>query len=87
MMDANYYNDIVNRPGKFEGEPPHVPYFWDIAMEGGGDHVSSEGEYWFLVTAEDVDVFPYLEIGEWYGVWEDYNGFVMEVVAVNPLDR
>ena len=28
---------IIRTPGKFEGEPRWVPYFWDLALEGEGE--------------------------------------------------
>ena len=28
------YEAMVAKPGKFEGQPPYPPYFWDISLDG-----------------------------------------------------
>lgn len=27
----------IKEPGKFEGEPDYIPYYWDLRLSGGGD--------------------------------------------------
>lgn len=53
------YCDMVRGPGKFEGEQPYVPYFYDAACEGFS-HSSGTGWDWFEVTGEDRQAFPEL---------------------------
>jgi hypothetical protein len=65
----------IASPGKFEGEPLFVPYFWDCYLNGGAD--GDDGEtLMFEVTNEDRKEFP--ELVNIYRVflWEDSNGFV-----------
>jgi len=52
-----------SRPGKFEGSPAYVPYFWDIGMDGGADDEEWDGDtpIWvFHITPEDRAMFPEL---------------------------
>jgi len=84
MRHYDEYVDIVERPGKFEGEEPYVPYFYDMAMEGAQDDVSFVGDMqidWFRIDSEDARMFPELEdeVGDWVGIAEDYQGFIFEV--------
>ena len=76
------YNDaaIIDSPGKFEGEPQHTPFYWNMMMNGAHDEVTTIGNedvYWiFHLNDEDKDIFPELEnVGE-LSIWIDEYGFV-----------
>jgi hypothetical protein len=50
---------IIRSPGKFEGEPRYVPYFWEAYLNGMAD--DDDGTVLtFHVTAEDRKMFPEL---------------------------
>jgi hypothetical protein len=69
------YEAEVRRPGKFEGEAPWVPYFWDALLDGMADE--DDGEVaWFTVTDEDRELFPELAGVERVGICEDGSGLV-----------
>jgi hypothetical protein len=60
---AAEYKDTVSRPGKFEGEAPYVPYFWDMGLDGfddGVDYLPGFPVYQFNVTDADRRIFPEL---------------------------
>ena len=68
-------NGIIRSPGKFEGEPVYVPYFWDAYLEGFADE--DDGEVLtFRVTAEDRAEFPELDGVTTVRLWETDQGFV-----------
>lgn len=59
-LSIAYYEAMVSRPGKFEGEPRWVPYFYGQMLDG----CSSEcGEDWdsFDIEAEEYKLFPELQ--------------------------
>ena len=56
-MQFNTRNGIITNPGKFEGEPVWVPYFWDCYLDGGAEH-DDEHVLVFDVTDEDRAKFP-----------------------------
>ncbi len=68
----------VLRPGKFEGEAPYVPYFWDIYLNGGADR-DDGGTLGFDVLAEDKAIFPELKRRRTVRLVETDQGFVCEV--------
>jgi hypothetical protein len=72
------YIAIVSSPGKFEGEPAYVPYYWDVYLDGGAgrDNVDLLG---FDVTAEDKALFPELKHRLAVTLRETDQGFVVEV--------
>ena len=70
---------IIKSPGKFEGEPIYVPYFWDLALEGEAD-VSEENADGDLIDSfdirpEDVAEFPELKGATRITLMEDNSGF------------
>lgn len=68
----------VRGPGKFEGEAPYVPYFYDAFLDGGAD--SDNGDVLgFRVSAADRAVFPELRGRQWVRIRERSDGFVVEV--------
>lgn len=77
--------DAVSRPGKYEGEPAYVPYFYDAWLEGCPDDEGAEegADPWaeFLVTAEDRGQFPELADVSRVRIAQSDQGFVYEVFA------
>ena len=69
---------IIRSPGKFEGEPIYVPYFWDAFLEGFADR--DDGTViGFDVTPEDKAEFPELKRRRTVNIMETDQGFVVEV--------
>lgn len=79
-VDLDSLGSLVNRPGKFEGEPLWVPYFYDQSMNGDGVTIDLD-ESWgssieaFQVDAEESEAFN-LPIGSWIVLEFCSNGFV-----------
>jgi len=68
-------NGVIRSPGKFEGEPVYVPYFWQFYLEGGAE--DDDGEtLTFHVTDEDRAMFPELANVRHVFLWESDDGFV-----------
>lgn len=64
-----------SHPGKFEGEPDYVEYFYDIGMEGGADE--DDGEVWtFEINADDIRQFPELRGYKYIDIEVSDQGFV-----------
>lgn len=83
MADKKYedYVSEVKGPGKFEGEPPYVPYMWEGVIDmGGGDEsiiVDAVTVDVIIVTKSDKAMFPNeLHDTDVVLLWEDDNGFV-----------
>ena len=74
---ADYEAD-VKRPGKFEGEAPWVPYFYNAYMDGFGDYVDEETQE-FDVEAQDIAIFPELKGNSKVTLYFDSQGFVSGV--------
>lgn len=56
---------IITSPGKFEGEPLYVPYFWDMGINGSYERIEideTDGKAWltYFVYNTDIDEFPEL---------------------------
>ena len=78
-LTRDEYVNIVSHPGKFEGEPAWVPYFWDLTMDGGADDVDDDNGtdiYIFTIQEDDIAVFPELAGMSYVEVWETDQGFV-----------
>lgn len=72
------YEEQVRHPGKFEGENPWVPYFWEQYLDGGAD--DDDGRVLtFRVSADDVRLFPELARRKRVRLMERDDGFVVEV--------
>lgn len=83
-------SDVITTPGKFEGAPRYVPYYWNLAIEGEGeefypDAIEVGPDDWepagplvsyFRVDAEESERFG-LPIGSDVWLWEDSQGFVI----------
>ena len=68
---------IIKSPGKFEGEPIYVPYFWQVYLDGFGEEM---GDYvLFDVEPSDVVEFPELNGKSTIKLMENDQGFVMEM--------
>lgn len=59
---------LILEPGKFEGEPTYVPFFYDLIMEGEPPL--------FILQQEDFKRFQDLKGKEVLFIFEDGNGFV-----------
>ena len=74
-------NHCVSDPGKFEGEPAYVPYFWDFYVSGYEDESIYCGSDYYSVYFVDNDrraKFPdLLDLDDFAVVlWETEQGFV-----------
>ncbi len=78
MKDNDYYSDIVSRPGKFEGCPAYVPYFWDIYLDCGPDRDDGKA-LGFDIDQSDKAIFPELRKRRTVKLIETDQGFVCEV--------
>ena len=82
-MNENTYQDsnIIQGPGKFEGEPTFAPHFYDLWLEGASDDDIQEPNGTltsiFIVQPDERKLFPYIA-PETYVVAlsEDNDGFV-----------
>ncbi len=72
-------NRIVS-PGKFEAENIWAPYFWDVAMDGGAEEITTPHNPHpisrMTIEPEDVRQFPELKGFGTVELFEDGNGFV-----------
>ena len=70
--------EIIQRPGKFEGEPKYVEYYWNEALEGAEDDtIYDRGpiSVFYLSSVAQGDMG--LEDDEdTLLIWEDDQGFV-----------
>ncbi len=65
-------NKIIRSPGKFEGEPIYVPYFWDCALQGMfAEDVN--GVFFMPLDESDHVMFPELYLNTWDGVNDPTN--------------
>ena len=78
MKDRTYYEDLVKGPGKFEGEQPYVPYYWEVYLDGFADSDNGE-QLSFVVSPEDKKLFPELKNRKRIKLIETDQGFVCEV--------
>jgi hypothetical protein len=68
QIEADYHvvEGIIRSPGKFEGEPVYVPYFFDLMLNGMADEsyeddaTGNTADY-FNITPADRQEFPELE--------------------------
>ena len=80
MIDVEKYRDMVRGPGKFEGEPPEVAYFWEVSLDGDGEIIADmvNDGFWaaeFIVTPEEASALN-LTAGNVFVLVEDSQGFV-----------
>ena len=68
---------IVRSPGKFEGEPLYVPYYWGEYLDGGAD--DDEGcTLKFNVTTEERKALGIPKRKKVVRIMETEQGFVVE---------
>lgn len=56
---------VIRSPGKFEGEMLYAPYFYEIALDNGGDGIATDDDPnspSIFVESEDLAEFP--ELGD-----------------------
>jgi hypothetical protein len=70
---------MIDRPGKFQGEPEYVPDFWDRAQNGGANEVDGT-VFKFVITKEDSEKYPELKPGTRLLLAESTDGFVFHEV-------
>ena len=76
-MTRKEYEQVIKHPGKFEGQPVYVPYFWEVYLDGRADH-DDDTVLSFNVIAEDKAIFPELKRRKTVRLMEDSQGFVIE---------
>lgn len=81
LNDYDMLNGRIVSPGKFEGEPIYVPYFWDMTLSGCApdEEFDEDGNHIYSchVHAEDHAQFPEeLRLVACVYLWEDEQGFV-----------
>lgn len=67
---------LICNPGKFEGEHPCVPFFWNLGLEGGADEETDDGEFVFRINEDERAMFPVLCDVKRLVLWETDSGFV-----------
>jgi hypothetical protein len=70
--------EAVKGLGKFEGEEPYVPYYYDAMLDGAADYDDGD-TFGFKVTPEDKALFPELKGRRVVRLFERSDGFVCEV--------
>lgn len=78
MSTREEYVDQVSYPGKFEGEAPYVPYYWEAYLNGCADRDNGT-VLGFDVTTEDRQLFPELKGRRTVRLIETEQGFVSEI--------
>ena len=75
-INLRKYQEMVSRPGKFEGESPETAYYYDIGLDGSADYTFFQDQSIsvFEVTPEEKDVFNILT--PYYAIEESDQGFV-----------
>lgn len=72
---------IIQSPGKFEGEPIFVPYYWE--MDGHDDEIISNDNLvrMFYVGKREASMFPELTTSNVIYLWEDNQGFIHSYIS------
>jgi len=74
------YQDEVNEPGMFAGEPRWAPHFWEGVMNGGGDATYERRDGTvvdtFDIDATDIRLFPELATVKAVSIWRTSDGFI-----------
>lgn len=87
-LDQLPMNASVPNPGKFEGEPLYVIYFWTLMMHGDGspaifDHITATE---FEIDSEEKMVWPALEGYNYLYLWTDDQGFIRHEIYINQVE-
>lgn len=85
MTDNPYIpHGFCIRPGKFEGEPTFVPYFWDMVLAGDstpfGHPETGEVDDIIEIVADDKKHYPRLNGFSHIALWESESGFVYHLL-------
>lgn len=80
-LDYDIEDGIIRSPGKFEGEPIYVPYFWQLGLEGFADDDDGD-EFVFDLGPEELQMWPELGDGRRLTLSEDSSGFVYSVLEL-----
>lgn len=67
-------------PGKFEGCPSYVPFYWNLGLNGSADEDDGEA-YRFELNDIDWAMWPALDGVKHLTLVEDGNGFVHHQTA------
>jgi hypothetical protein len=78
-MTTNPVVETIQNPGKFEGCPTYVPYFWDLVLGGDGGWDDQDNSV-VEITKEDIQKFPALRGHQKITLREDSQGFVWAVL-------
>lgn len=70
---------LIVTPGKFEGQPIYVPYYYGAYLDGFADFENGRGAIGFYVTAVDKEQFPELKRRRTVKLIVRESGFVEEV--------
>jgi len=64
-------------PGKFEGEPAYVVYYWHCMLDGDGEEgEDDEDSMRFEVNESELRMFPELDGSQVIEIWFPDSGFV-----------
>ena len=89
---------LIAPPGKFQGEPYYVMYFWDAMLDGDGEPIYDDGrEVYSLteVTDDEREAFELDKSTVAIALWHSDQGFVTleelneerYVYLLNPNDQ
>jgi hypothetical protein len=87
------YVEQVRQPGKFEGEQPYVPYFWEESLNGCMEEIHfADGAVIIYgeIQPRDVEVFPELadSVGQFIALTETDTGFVCgSILSRHEIDN
>jgi hypothetical protein len=77
--DYKIKSGIIQSPGKFEGEPVYIPYFFELILKGMQDTTVYQGGMpidGFKITPDDIDTFPELGKIKEIAIWQRSDGSV-----------
>ena len=76
-------NGKIVSPGKYEGEPAYVPYYWGLVLENMQDEIVDEeiGLYAFDLDSVDHAMWPELAGFTHLEIAEGSDGFVTAACA------
>jgi hypothetical protein len=77
-MTRKDWADMTRHPGKFEGQPAYVPYYWDVYLNGFADNDTGDVLV-FRVDEGDKQLFPELKRRRSVKLRQTEQGFVEEV--------
>lgn len=69
------FERIVRQPGKFEGQEPWAPYFYEQMLNGDGEYLNDSMQL-MEILPEDKEKFPELEGKDYVLLYLSNDGFV-----------